>query len=111
MIDKPGSSEKRPLGIPTVRDRIAQSAMLHILEPIFERDFYTRSQPLPQCLARCSRADLSASDHPRRSRKPCTMKRLDVSCRYSPTGEPDAGNPPVRFGGRVAQPNAPSLPL
>jgi RNA-directed DNA polymerase len=38
-IDKPGSKEKRPLGIPTVRDRIVQSAMLHILEPIFERDF------------------------------------------------------------------------
>jgi RNA-directed DNA polymerase len=25
--------------VPTVRDRIVQSAMLHILEPIFERDF------------------------------------------------------------------------
>ena len=38
-IDKLGSHEKRPLGIPTVRDRIVQSALLHILEPIFERDF------------------------------------------------------------------------
>jgi RNA-directed DNA polymerase len=38
-IDKLGSAEKRPLGIPTVRDRIVQSALLHILEPIFERDF------------------------------------------------------------------------
>jgi RNA-directed DNA polymerase len=38
-IDKLGSPEKRPLGIPTVRDRIVQSALLHILEPIFERDF------------------------------------------------------------------------
>jgi RNA-directed DNA polymerase len=38
-IDKPGSREQRPLGIPTVRDRIVQSALLHILEPIFERDF------------------------------------------------------------------------
>ncbi len=43
MIDKPGSSEKRPLGIPTVRDRIVQSAMLHILEAIFERDFSENS--------------------------------------------------------------------
>jgi RNA-directed DNA polymerase len=38
-IDKPGSRAQRPLGIPTVRDRIVQSALLHILEPIFERDF------------------------------------------------------------------------
>lgn len=38
-IDKPGSREQRPLGIPTVRDRIVQSALLHILEPIFEREF------------------------------------------------------------------------
>jgi RNA-directed DNA polymerase len=38
-IEKPGSAEKRPLGIPTVRDRIVQTAMLAILEPIFERDF------------------------------------------------------------------------
>jgi RNA-directed DNA polymerase len=38
-IDKLGSKEKRPLGIPTVRDRIVQTAMLAILEPIFERDF------------------------------------------------------------------------
>jgi len=38
-IEKLGSAEKRPLGIPTVCDRIVQSALLHILEPIFERDF------------------------------------------------------------------------
>jgi RNA-directed DNA polymerase len=38
-IEKLGSPEKRPLGIPTVRDRIVQSALLQLLEPIFERDF------------------------------------------------------------------------
>jgi RNA-directed DNA polymerase len=38
-IPKPGSDEKRPLGIPTVRDRVAQRAVVHVLEPIFERDF------------------------------------------------------------------------
>jgi RNA-directed DNA polymerase len=42
-IDKPGGKEKRPLGIPTVRDRIVQTAMLAILEPIFERDFAENS--------------------------------------------------------------------
>ena len=38
-IPKPGSTEKRPLGIPTVRDRVVQKAIVHVLEPIFERDF------------------------------------------------------------------------
>jgi len=38
-IPKPGSDEKRPLGIPTVRDRVVQRAIVHVLEPIFERDF------------------------------------------------------------------------
>jgi RNA-directed DNA polymerase len=38
-IEKAGSKDQRPLGIPTVRDRIVESALLYILEPIFERDF------------------------------------------------------------------------
>lgn len=42
-IPKPGSKEKRPLGIPTVRDRIVQAALLNVLEPIFERDFAQQS--------------------------------------------------------------------
>jgi len=42
-IPKPGSREKRPLGIPTVQDRVVQAALLHVLEPIFERDFAVQS--------------------------------------------------------------------
>lgn len=42
-IDKPGSKEKRPLGIPTVRDRVVQTAIRNVLEPIFERDFSEQS--------------------------------------------------------------------
>ena len=42
-IPKPGSREKRPLGIPTVRDRVVQKALLATLEPIFERDFCEQS--------------------------------------------------------------------
>lgn len=38
MIPKPGGGE-RPLGIPTIRDRVAQTAVVLILEPIFEADF------------------------------------------------------------------------
>jgi RNA-directed DNA polymerase len=42
-IPKPGSKEMRPLGIPTVRDRVVQTALLNALEPIFERDFAEHS--------------------------------------------------------------------
>jgi RNA-directed DNA polymerase len=38
MIPKPGGGE-RPLGIPTIRDRVAQTAAKLVLEPIFEADF------------------------------------------------------------------------
>ena len=42
-IPKPGSRELRPLGIPTVRDRVVQTALRAVLEPIFERDFAAHS--------------------------------------------------------------------
>jgi RNA-directed DNA polymerase len=37
-IPKPGGGE-RPLGIPTIRDRVAQTATLLVIEPIFEAEF------------------------------------------------------------------------
>jgi RNA-directed DNA polymerase len=42
-IPKPGTKETRPLGIPTVRDRIAQGALRQVLEPIFENAFAEHS--------------------------------------------------------------------
>jgi RNA-directed DNA polymerase len=42
-IAKPGSTEKRPLGIPTVRDRVVQTALLSVLEPIFDITFSEHS--------------------------------------------------------------------
>jgi RNA-directed DNA polymerase len=42
-IPKPGTQEQRPLGIPTVRDRVVQTALRAVMEPIFERDFAARS--------------------------------------------------------------------
>jgi group II intron reverse transcriptase/maturase len=38
-IPKPNSGKKRPLGIPTLLDRIVQEALRMILEPIWEADF------------------------------------------------------------------------
>jgi group II intron reverse transcriptase/maturase len=39
FIPKPGRpTEQRPLSIPTVRDRVAQSALKTVIEPIFEAD-------------------------------------------------------------------------
>jgi RNA-directed DNA polymerase len=42
-IPKPGSRETRPLGIPTVRDRVVQTAVRMVLEPIFEYEFAEQS--------------------------------------------------------------------
>lgn len=42
MIPKPDGSE-RPLGIPTIRDRVAQMAVKLVIEPIFEADFCDNS--------------------------------------------------------------------
>ena len=43
FIDKPGTTEKRPLGIPTVRDRVVQGALRQVLEPIFEKEYAEHS--------------------------------------------------------------------
>jgi RNA-directed DNA polymerase len=42
-IPKAGTNETRPLGIPTVRDRIVQAAVVNVIEPIFEKDFAEQS--------------------------------------------------------------------
>jgi RNA-directed DNA polymerase len=42
-IPKAGSAKLRPLGIPTVGDRVVQSALNKVIEPIFEREFAPHS--------------------------------------------------------------------
>lgn len=44
LIPKPGKpGQFRPLGIPTLTDRLVQMALKNVLEPIFEADFYPTS--------------------------------------------------------------------
>lgn len=43
QIPKPGTNETRPLGIPTVRDRVVQTALVHVIEPILDNAFHPRS--------------------------------------------------------------------
>lgn len=42
-LEKPGSKEKRPLAIPTVSDRVVQTASKLVMEPIFEKEFAPQS--------------------------------------------------------------------
>jgi RNA-directed DNA polymerase len=42
-IPKPGTNETRPLGIPTVRDRVVQAAVVNVIEPIFEQEYAAQS--------------------------------------------------------------------
>jgi len=59
-IPKLGSAELRPLGIPAVRDRVVQTALLAVLEPIFERDFAQQSygfRPGRGCLQALERVE------------------------------------------------------
>jgi len=59
-IPKPGSAEKRPLGMPTVRDRVVQTALKMVIEPIFESRFAEQSygfRPGRSCRGALRRVD------------------------------------------------------
>ena len=65
FIPKPGSTEKRPLGIPTVRDRTVQGALRSVIEPIFEKEFAEHSygfRPRRGCKDALRRVDSLLND-------------------------------------------------
>jgi RNA-directed DNA polymerase len=64
---KPGAF--RPLGVPTVQDRVVQAAVLQVLEPIFEADFLPVSYGF-----RPGRACRDALEHIRNAIRPTGVK-------------------------------------
>lgn len=68
MIPKPDGGQ-RPLGIPTVRDRVAQTAAKLVLDPIFEADFAPNAYGY--------RPKKSALDAVKESRRPCSGVTLE----------------------------------
>ena len=64
-IPKPGRpGETRPLGIPTVADRVVMSAAKIVLEPIFEADFLSASygfRPKRSAIDACERVRIAAN--------------------------------------------------
>ena len=71
-IPKP-DGRQRPLGIPTVRDRVAQTAVLLVLEPIFEADFLDCSFGFRPA-ARRTRRWVRSSSTSRRASGRCTTR-------------------------------------
>jgi RNA-directed DNA polymerase len=63
-IPKPGKVERRPLGIPTIIDRIIQECVRLILEPILEAQFYNHSYGFrPMCSAQQALARVTSLVH------------------------------------------------
>lgn len=69
-IDKPGKPEKRPLGIPVIKDRVVQMATKLVIEPIFETNFLEYSHGF--------RPERSAHDAMEAIRRAITFKKQSI---------------------------------
>src|SRR5262245_8028370 len=124
MIPKPNGEGERALGIPTIRDRVIQTAAKLVLEPIFEADFedaaygYRPARGAVDAVKDVHRhlcrgytevvdADLARYFDSSRLREtrfaaprtPATRCRV-VCLAVKPVGEPDSGNRDLRFDER-----------
>ena len=97
MIPKAGGNGERPLGIPTIRDRVSQTAAKLVLEPIFEADFEDTSYGYRP---RRSAVDAVGQVHQHMVRGYTDVVDADLS-RYLD---------PVSYCPRVAEVHAKSLP-
>ena len=79
MIPKRGRpGQHRPLGVPTVADRVVQAAVLHLLEPVFEAGFYPVSYGF-------------------RPRKACRDAVEHIRNAIRPAGKSDRPEPPYQW--------------
>jgi hypothetical protein len=62
MIPKPGGTGERPLGIPTVVDRVAQEVVKRYLEPILEPTFHEDSWAIDQVVRPLTPSERRVSD-------------------------------------------------
>jgi RNA-directed DNA polymerase len=92
MIPKPGGGE-RPLGIPTIRDRVVQMALKLVVEPIFEADLepaaygYRPQRSAQDALKEGAHSSLSGLQRGGR-RRPVPLLR-----HHSPPGTDAVGSP------------------
>ena len=98
-IPKPGGGE-RPLGIPTIRDRVVQTAAKIVLEPIFEADFEDSAYGYRP---RRSAVDAVKETHRLicRGYRRCRRRFVEIFRHDSALGPPQIGGPTHRRPARA----------
>lgn len=77
-IPKADSKEKRPLGIPTVKDRVVQTALRNVIEPIFERKLVKNSYGFRPQKSTKDALEGSGSDAERRLQICCGCRHREI---------------------------------